>query len=807
MVYLPPVQPVPPPYSPDDFIITENELAGLIKFVIDTNWYLSQVLSNQLTNSTNTIVGSVWQAHNSLLNNIILVQNNVLNAVRSEAQAIKDRVTGVGSLVLQNVIISEDNVKAAINENTYRLSSELRAWSGDINTRNDKNFNLVFERIATLYQNIKRDIQALQTGVDTKTLDEVKLVRQDLAAMESRLAGGMVAQTGVIAGAIAVQTAAQGAALTAQTALIEGTIAAQTALIEGSFAAQTATILAAIGAGEVFDTAKIPVILGAVLTAIVAVIGSGIPELKEIADKLFTNQYTTYQEFLTDFDGISGTGGITKFLIDIVRLPAVLVGGILATASPYIDNLKRLAMSDAQSNYPTAPDFLRAFHTLQGDYESIKENLKGLGYSDNFIAMLVGSSYSLLPPDVLRFASLRNFISPLDHDTDLKRLGYDDNRIEIIKKLYDILPPLSDIIPMAVREVFTPEIAELFGQFEELPPDFVKYAKEQGLSEFWSKNYWGSHWRIPSAEQGFEMFQRNIINIDQLKLLLKANDVLPFWRDKLIQLNYVPLRLVDIRNFHRQGVLTDQELVVEYMNRGYSPTNAQRAAQYTITVNSKGNEIEEAEIRQLTRTTITSAFNLGLLTREAAIERLKELRYTQTDAELFLDIEVLRRAVKTDESRLDDNYKRIAKLATDGYSERVISRTEASEMLSKAGYTEQEIELELDTTDYEFARRFKAHVVNWFKELYTNWTIDLDTLQVSLSEFGFEESEIERLLVEFDVLRETRTKKPTLAQLSRWYSKEIIDLETLVNEIKGLGYRDNYVSWILADMGEEEIEQ
>lgn len=807
MVYLPPAQPVPAPYTPDDYFVTENELAGLIGLLRDNQWYLAGVLSRNISDAENRIKALERADYSSLLTNIQIINSAIQNRIAAAETKLFNAVKSNASLILQNIIFSEDNIKQAVADEGFTTRNAIAGWSNKvIDTVRETSAN-VFNLVVASHTALLDAIHGIVSGVDPTVLNEVKAVRSDLAAMENRLGIGMIVQTGVISSAISLESLTQKAAMVAQTATLTVAMTAETAVIEGSIAAQTATILAAIGASEVFDTAKIPLIIGAILTAIVALIGSGIPDLQEIANKLFTNQYDTYQNFLSDFNNVGGTGGITKFLLDVVRLPAVLVGGIISTAKPYISNLERLALTDAMANWPTDDQFLRAFHRLRFNEDYIKNRMRGLGLRPDDIDMLVGSSYTTLPADLLRAAKLRDFISQDENDDQLKRLGFSDYSVDILNKLYEILPSLQDIISIAVREGFTPEIAEKFGQYEEFPEKFGFYAGQQGLSPDFAKAMWAAHWRLPSTEQGFEMFQRNKINYEQLQLLMRANDVMPFWRDKLLQIAYSPLRLVDIRNFHKQGVLHDDELVREYMNRGYSPENAQRAALYTITVNKKGTEIEEAEIRQLTRATIQQAFKLGLMTRDDAKSKLIGMNYSNEDAELFLDIVELQDSMKKDENKLDDNFKRIAKLATDGYSERVINRLEAEMMLKKVGYTPKEIDLELDTTDYEFAKRFKAHVVDWYKELYITWTIDLDTFTTSLAEFGFEQGEIDKLIEEFDVLRETRVKKPSYEQVIRWFRKNIIGLEALVNELKGLGYRDNYISYILIDIGAEETTQ
>ncbi|GAI14199.1 unnamed protein product, partial [marine sediment metagenome] len=65
-----------------------------------------------------------------------------------------------------------------------------------------------------------------------------------------------------------------------------------------------------------------------------------------------------------------------------------------------------------------------------------------------------------------------------------------------------------------MREVYTPEIAEAFGQFDGLD-EVVERAsadiKAIGLTKETFAKYWAAHWMLPSVGQGFEMVHRAVI--------------------------------------------------------------------------------------------------------------------------------------------------------------------------------------------------------------------------------------------------------------------------------------------------------
>lgn len=169
-----------------------------------------------------------------------------------------------------------------------------------------------------------------------------------------------------------------------------------------------------------------------------------------------------------------------------------------------------------------------------------------------------------------------------DLSAKLSKIGIHPEYHDVYKELAFPIPPVADIITMAVREAFSPAIAARFGQYQDYPAEFETYALKKGLSKEWSKRYWAAHWSLPSAQQGFQMLHRGIINESELHLLLRALDIMPFWRDRLTKMAYKRLTRVDIRRMYRVGVLDEGEVYGAYLELGYNDRDAKRMSQFTI---------------------------------------------------------------------------------------------------------------------------------------------------------------------------------------------------------------------------------
>ena len=234
------------------------------------------------------------------------------------------------------------------------------------------------------------------------------------------------------------------------------------------------------------------------------------------------------------------------------------------------------AMLDLTYTVPNPAILVQARLLQDADATALQEAVKLGGvhpdYANDFLSALLAKPN---PTDWIRY-KLRTDPNLSDLERELRRLGIHPDYIDVFRTLAYPVPPIGDMITMAVREAFTPDIAARFGQYEDYPSDLTRFAAMNGIDEEWSRRYWAAHWSLPSPQQGFAMYQRGIITQDELNLLLRALDIMPFWRQKLTELAYNPLTRVDVRRMYRLGVLSEEEVEKAYKDAGYSPENARR---------------------------------------------------------------------------------------------------------------------------------------------------------------------------------------------------------------------------------------
>lgn len=136
------------------------------------------------------------------------------------------------------------------------------------------------------------------------------------------------------------------------------------------------------------------------------------------------------------------------------------------------------------------------------------------------------------------------------------------------------IPPLSDMIRFAVRDVYSPQTVSEFGLDDDFPAVFAQEASLHGMDAEHARQYWRAHWRLPSALQGYRMLWRGEITEAQLDLLLKTLDYPPFWRTRLANIARIVPGRIDLKRMLRHEIKTEAEVEAGYRRLGYSAQDA-----------------------------------------------------------------------------------------------------------------------------------------------------------------------------------------------------------------------------------------
>lgn len=314
---------------------------------------------------------------------------------------------------------------------------------------------------------------------------------------------------------------------------------------------------------------------------------------------------------------------------------ALLLGNFVSSAMHFYPPLWTAWQKKAFETFPNVnPGIVELIEMLwRQEIDESEYFLKAaqFGYDEQVASKLYSISENLL--SIADYITLwrREKITENEVDNLLHKMHISAEDMHRVKQATEYFPPAPDLIRFAVREVYSPEIVSRFQMMEDLPQKFVSEASKAGIQREHAEQYWAAHWDLPSANMGFEMLHRRIITEDDLKVLLRALDVMPFWRDALIKLSYNPLTRVDVRRMYGLGVLDEEGVYSSYLDIGYSPENAQRMTEFTVLY-------ESDEYTGLTRSSIISAFKKDLIDAKQLKEFLIDFGYSEAVVEFWLTL-------------------------------------------------------------------------------------------------------------------------------------------------------------------------
>ena len=378
-------------------------------------------------------------------------------------------------------------------------------------------------------------------------------------------------------------------------------------------------------------------------------------------------------------------------------------------------------------------DALAAWHHGAITYDEFVLELKFNGYNDARIEALVEAGRQVPDIAALYSMNLRGLPSGANLIERFKELGYSPQDAEALADLKFYIPPPQDLITMAVRDVFNPERVAEFKQNEDFPEEFAFWAEQQGISRDWAEKYWQAHWVLPSVQMGYEMLHRRVIDEQQLRNLMSAQDIIPGWRDALIAISYSPYTRVDIRRMYDVGVLDEQQVFEAYQDIGYDKVKARTLTDFTVELAGDDDELPD-ELEGITRSSVIASYKDG-----------------------------------------------------------VIDRTTADELLDLVGVGVEARAVYLTSADLDIDREERLDEVDLILTEYENGARGLLSAQLELNNLPLTQLEKEKTEKKLRRIRVKKVKMPTKAQLDKFFSAGLIDDEEYEDQLERMGYPDTYI--------------
>ena len=379
-------------------------------------------------------------------------------------------------------------------------------------------------------------------------------------------------------------------------------------------------------------------------------------------------------------------------------------------------------------------------------------------------------------------------------DLRLRALGWteDDERARLIRS-QEYIPPPGELIMFAVRDVFD---ARKLGRDVML----AEYAQQTGLKELFSAQgigrfsirtedhrdltydageaHWLAHYHNAAPGQAFEMLHRLRPNrvdryaqtdaagkrviptpvlIDDVRALLKEDDLNPVWRDRLAAISYHRIGRVDVRRMYDQGVFgppqgmagfkrvpgkapeatgpAEKELVESYQDAGYNRDDAGKLAEMSAGMLDKS---RMAAQRSRAVSLACKLFQLGGADRETTLRAMEKAGLTRQQAEAEMAICETADAITT--------IKKVMATIRKLYLRGEYSRDVAADQLAQAGISPERVDTVIRRWQLELAAVDKKATASEMCAWYGAGLMTLAEMSTRLTRLGYLPADVRRII-------------------------------------------------------------
>lgn len=363
-------------------------------------------------------------------------------------------------------------------------------------------------------------------------------------------------------------------------------------------------------------------------------------------------------DFVKDVaNGIFNADWIEKEVMEISDhwfwgpIMAILVGAVhvMTTVTSYVsvssERTRQIANQDIRPYLLDLPSLVEEYFRHPQNYAWVLEQMRKMGIDDKKITVFLDNQKSLLGIGELRTLYNREQINIEELHDRLKKIRVDPNDFNHMQTLFKQYPGVSDFVMFSVREAYDSAFVSDAGLGGDMPTEFIDDCRKIGLPEEYARKFWYSHWVPPSPRQSYEMLHRGLIDEEELNRLLRINDIMPNYREKMVQIAYTVPGRVDIRRFYQDGVIDYEKMYSMYLDAGQSPENAELMSEWT--------ELHYGEERrQRSRTDIIKLYRLKSINRIQSVTGIQDLGYSEEIASEYVTREDLEQAEKKKAAKL-----------------------------------------------------------------------------------------------------------------------------------------------------------
>lgn len=415
------------------------------------------------------------------------------------------------------------------------------------------------------------------------------------------------------------------------------------------------------------------------------------------------------------------------------------------------------------------------------DFSAALDHARREGYDLNAFRAMVEGQLDAPPLGSALDALRRDLIDEPQYRHALTKAGIETQYHDALVQLRQAIPSPSELILMAVREVFDPAQRSALDLDAEYPAALTEQGARLGFSVSTMRNIWAAHWQLPSYTQGAEMLFRGLISSGQFDGLLKALDFAPTWRAPLRE---IARRIPTVPDFTRMAFRE----VFDPQQRAQLGLDAEYPAAFTAKVALHG--MSEADARDIwaAHWRLPSAMQgyrmlfRGEITQAELFGLLKALDYPPQWRSRLMNI------ARIVPGRID--LKRMLR-------HEILSAAEVQAGYERLGYSEQDAErmtaiavaeLEAGDVSQTWANRARGRLFTVAHNEYLAGSIDEATARSMLGRIGALAGEAGTVVSLWNAEREINRLELTPAQVKKAWKSGLYDEATALAELRERGH-------------------
>lgn len=326
---------------------------------------------------------------------------------------------------------------------------------------------------------------------------------------------------------------------------------------------------------------------------------------------------------------------------------------------------------------------------------------------------------------------LRGEITTSEADARMNAQGILGDDPRHYRTLANYIPPVADLVRMAVREAFNAQQIKELSLDQEFPAEFAEWSQKQGVAKEWAQRYWYAHWELPSPTQAFEMFHRDVITRQQLEALLKAQDYAPTWREPMLKISYNNLTRVDVRRMYEMGIINADQVERAYKDSGYSPENAKRLRRFVEA------DVYESSISPI-KARIFTLYRKGIVTETELRAFLTDLQMPPDQQQRFIAAENMLAA--------EEHTDRMLNIYKKQFMANVVTATELAIKIGPLGLSAQAVANTIQAWVEEKRSRVTRLSTRDLHDAHGEALMSSDDVRKELRERGMRDKDIEVFL-------------------------------------------------------------